>query len=134
MRRKTNRGFTLIEVMIVVIIIAAMASMVAPYLMDVPDRAKIKIARGSMENIGVALKLYRLDAGSYPKDLQTLLVVPPGHTGGYLERDALDPWEQPFRYKYPGAHNPGGYDLNSIGPNKVDDGGTGDDIANWKRD
>ena len=77
---------------------------------------------------------YRLDAGSYPKDLQTLLVVPPGHTGAYLESEALDPWGQPFRYKYPGTHNPGGYDLYSIGPNKVDDGGSGDDIANWKRE
>jgi len=135
--KNERSGFTLIEIMIVVIIIAALASMVTPYLMDIPDRAKAKIARGSIENIGVALKLYMLDTGRYPNDLNSLLSVPPGvagRTSPYLESPPEDPWGSTFKYKFPGAHSKGGFDLWSIGPNKADDSGGNDDICNWKKE
>ena len=138
MRARNHRSaFTLIEVMVVVIIIAALASMVVVNLMGVPDSARKRIARGSMAEIDVALKLYRLETGSYPKELSALRAVPSGvegRTEPYLSGEPLDPWEQQFRYKCPGSHNTTGYDLYSIGPNKVDDNGGTDDIANWKKE
>lgn len=131
-----RRAFTLIELMIVVIIIAALASMVAPRLIDRSDDAKAHIARGDLSNLDVALKLYRLDTGRYPSSEEGLdaLMARPGAVtqwkGPYLERKAQDPWKRPYRYKYPGVHNTGGFDLFSSGGDGQD--GTADDIRNWE--
>lgn len=129
-------GFTLIEVLVVVIILGSLIAIVVPNLMDLPDRAKIQTTQVSMEQIGVALKLYRLDMGSYPKDIIDLTKVPVGIAGRsrpYLENDRApaDSWGSPFVYRSPGVHNPLDYDLYSIGPDKND--GTSDDIVNWKK-
>lgn len=136
--RDPRSAFTLIEIMIVVIILAALAAMVVPYLGDVPDTAKSRIARMDIKSIGTALQLYKLETGSFPKELSALLSVPQGVAGRttkYLMNDPMDPWGAQYKYKCPGGHNnTPGYDLYSTGPNKLDDNGANDDITNWKQD
>ena len=129
-------GFTLIEVLVVGIIIMSLAFMVTPYLMDLPDRMKEKIVWGDMDGIDMALKIYRLETGFYPRGLTSLMSVPPGVKGRkmpYLEREPTDPWGKQYQYKYPGTRSNLGYDLYSAGPDGVPDNGENDDIANWER-
>ena len=125
-----NNGFTLIEVLIVVIIIAALASMVTPFLMGIPDSTKRKIAFGDMRSINTALNVYRLDHGSYPKSLDALRSG--DRAEPYLQIDPIDPWGNKYRYKFPGTVNPIGYDLYSMGPDGVDKGGGDDDVPSWE--
>ena len=126
-------GFTLIELMIVVIIIAALAAMVAPNLIGRSDEAKAKIAQGDLHSLDIALKLYRLDKGAYPtseQGLDVLLAVPGPGREPYLDKPALDPWQRKYLYRCPGAHRPSGYDLSSAGRDGKE--GSDDDIANWQ--
>lgn len=117
--------------MIVVIIIAALASMVVPRLIERSDEAKAHIARGDLSSLDVALKLYRLDTGAYPSEQDGLnaLMTATGK-GPYLEKKPLDPWGRTYVYRYPGRHNTRGYDLFSRGADGQE--GTADDIANWE--
>ena len=130
--RQSKQGFTLIELMIVVIIIAALAAMVAPNLIGRSDEAKAKIARGDLASLKTVLDLYRLDKGSYPtteQGLESLLVSPGPGREPYLEKAALDPWQRKYIYRCPGNHRPASYDLLSIGADGKE--GTEDDIKNW---
>jgi general secretion pathway protein G len=128
-------GFTLIELMVVVIIIAALAGMVLPRVLPVSDEAKRNIAKGDLANISVALKMYRLHNDRYPSTQEGLnaLMAKPGSArnwqGPYLEKRALDPWKRAYQYKYPGTKNTVGFDLWSLGPDEQDGG---DDVANWE--
>ncbi len=135
MKANNRSGFTLVELMIVAIIIAALAGMVLPRIWPASDAAKSHIARGDIAHIEVALKLYRLHHNRFPataEGLQVLLV--PSQAGGwdgpFLEKSAVDPWGQPYRYRFPGTRNPSGFDLWSTGPDQRD--GTADDIVNWE--
>jgi len=131
--RASKTGFTLIELMIVVIIIAALAAMVAPNLIGRSDEAKAKIAQGDLTSLDTVLKLYRLDKGSYPSSeqgLDVLLSAPGPGREPYLEKPALDPWQHKYIYKYPGTHRPASYDLFSAGRDGKE--GTEDDIKNWE--
>ncbi|MDP2905904.1 MAG: type II secretion system major pseudopilin GspG [Candidatus Omnitrophota bacterium] len=133
-------AFTLIELMIVVIIIAALAAMVLPRLSGRSEEAKIAIAQADISsNIAMALKLYDLDNGNYPateQGLAALLIksssspVPLNWKGPYLEKKSIDPWKNPYQYKCPGEHNPSTYDLYSLGKDGVE--GTADDVKNWE--
>lgn len=132
-KRNTN-GFTLIELMVVVIIIAALAGMVLPRVLPASDEAKRNIARGDLANISVAIKMYRLHNDRFPKTdegLDALMTQPASARnwkGPYLERRPLDPWKREYQYRYPGTHNPQGFDLWSLGPDEA----TGeDDVTNW---
>lgn len=135
-----KKGFTLIELMIVVIIIAALAAMVVPRLGSRSEQAKVAVAEADINaNIGLALKLYKLDNGRYPTTSQGLKALlqkptssplPTNWNGPYLEKESLDPWNNVYQYKNPGAHNKDNYDLYSMGTDGTE--GTEDDIKNWQ--
>ena len=138
--RKKSSAFTLIEILIVIIIIAALASMVVPRLSGRSEQAKKAIAEADIRsNLGTALRLYELENGNYPTTAQGLKAlmtkpssdpIPHNWNGPYLENEPVDPWKKPYEYKCPGAHNPMGYDLYTLG--KDGNEGTDDDIGNWK--
>ena len=135
---KNEKGFTLIELMLVVIIIGALVAMVMPRLAGRTEQAKTGAAQADITvNIATALKLYELDNGSYPSDsdggLNALFSKPAGASnwnGPYLEKKPVDPWGREYRYKSPGAHRTYDYDLYSVGRDGVE--GT-DDITNWDK-
>lgn len=134
---KGKRAFTLIELLLVVIIIGALAAMIVPRFTGRGEEAKREIARADiLTNIPTALKLYELDNGDYPASSEGLaaLLSRPGSAnrwkGPYLERKPLDPWDQEYKYKYPGEHRSFDYDLYSVGRDGQE--GTSDDITNWQ--
>lgn len=128
-----RKGFTLIEIMLVVIILGVLAAMVVPRLTGRSDEARKSVAKTDIEsNIPLALDLYEVDTGSYPDDLASLTAAPSGITnwkGPYLKKKPLDPWGRPYTYKYPGDQNEGSYDLSSNGKDGV--AGNEDDVNNW---
>jgi len=133
-----RRGFTLIEIMLVVIIIAALSAMVVPRLVGRSEQAKISIAKADVEShIPTALKLYELDTGSFPTTNQgldslrakpTTSPIPNSWNGPYLDKEPVDPWGNVYVYSSPGKHRPD-FDLSSKGK---DDTSQEDDIINWK--
>jgi len=118
-------GFTLIELMVVVIIIAALAGMVLPRVLPVSDEARAKIAKGDIANISVALKLYRLRHDRFPTTDEGLKTLYPE----FLEKKARDPWKRDYQYRCPGTHDPAGFDLWSLG---ADPNNAADDINSWE--
>lgn len=132
---KTNKGFTLIELMLVVIIISALAAMVLPRLAGRSEQAREAAAKTDVRaNIATALKLYELDNGQFPstsEGLQALLVKPASvnnWNGPYLEKDPIDPWGRKYEYKSPGQNRPQDYDLYSLGNDGQE---SEDDVTNW---
>jgi len=135
------RCFTLIEIMIVVVIIAALAAMVVPRLTGRSEQARVAVAEADINlNIATGLKLYELDNGTFPSTEQGLeaLLEEPGSEptpinwqGPYLQKEPIDPWGNSYDYRYPGTNNPSGYDLFSIGKDRTE--GTEDDVANWRK-
>jgi len=142
---KTTHGFTLIELMVVIVILGILVSFIAPRLMGRPDEAKQVKARVQMESLETAIKLYKLDSGIYPateQGLQALVEQPQTGTlpkkwrkGGYLEKGKVpkDPWGNEFVYLSPGAHQD--YDIISYGADGVPGGEEFDkDINSWEID
>lgn len=137
---KKSFGFTLIEVMVVVVILGILAAVIVPKVMSRPDQARQVRAQQDVMALENALELYRLDNGFYPSTEQGLeaLVKKPAAAplplhwkiGGYLKRVPVDPWGQPYHYLQPGEH--GEIDISSEGkPGSTEEGG--EVIGNWDK-
>jgi len=135
------RGFTLIEILVVIVILGILAALIVPRVMDRPDQARAVAARADIAAIMQGLKLYRLDNGMYPTTDQGLvaLVRKPERgdiprnwkSGGYLERLPKDPWESDYQYLNPGIR--GEVDVFSLGRDRQPGGeGPDADIGSWQ--
>ena len=133
-------GFTLIEVMVVIVILGILASLIVPKIMGRPDEARVIASKQDIASILQALKLYKLDNQRYPTTEQSLqaLVTKPSSppipsnwkTSGYLENLPKDPWGNPYQYLYPGVH--GELDVFSFGADGAAGGEDNDaDIGSW---
>lgn len=136
-----NAGFTLIEVMVVVVILGILASVIVPKIMDNPDKARVVKARNDVQSVKGALDLYKLDNFNYPstdQGLQALVQKPSGSPeapnwkqGGYLDALIKDPWGHEYQYLNPGAHSE--VDVYSLGADGRPGGeGVNADIGNWE--
>ena len=133
------RGFTLIEIMVVIVILGVLAALVVPRVMSRPDEARAVAARQDVAAIMQALKLYRLDNQRYPtteQGLQALVTRPtsggpvPNNWKQYLDRLPVDPWGKPYQYLNPGVR--GEIDVFSFGADGVPGGnGTDADVGSW---
>ncbi len=138
--REQQTGFTLIEIMVVVVILSILAAIVVPKIMGRPDEAREVRVQQDIRALGAALDLYRLDNFTYPttdQGLEALITQPTDlasgskwKAGGYLGRLPKDPWGTPYRYLQPGSH--GDFDIYSLGADGVAGGSdTNQDIGNW---
>jgi general secretion pathway protein G len=131
MDRKSEKGFSLIELIVVMVILALLAGLVGYKYTQRIGVAKSQAAKLQIEKLGGALQMYLLDVGRYPDSLDSLVQNPgiEAWNGPYLEKEMpKDPWGKPYQYRYPGMH--GDYDLFSLGPDGADGGE--DDIVSWK--
>lgn len=135
---QSRKGFTLIELMVVILILGLLAGIVGPRFFGNVAKAKQKAAKTQIEIFGTALDSFRLDMGRYPtsaEGLNALRTKPSdgeGWNGPYLTKELpLDPWGQAYQYVCPGTH--GDYDLYSLGLDKTEGGeGENADVVSWK--
>lgn len=142
-RRRARGGFTLIEILVVIAVIAMLAALVGPSVFQHVGTAKDATARSQIEMLGAALDAYRLDNGRYPTTAQGLAALrtapavdpmPANWRGPYLRKEVpLDPWDSEYLYVSPGEVNVNGYDLVSLGADG-EPGGEGEnaDILSWQ--
>jgi len=143
MYQKMRSGFTLIEIMLVVIIIGILVAMIVPNISGRSEQARKTAARTDIEsNLSTALDLYRMDVGQYPTTEQglsslieepTVSPVPTQWNGPYLKKKKIpkDPWGRDYVYVSPGTHNPESYDLSSLGASGQEGS---DNVTNWEND
>jgi general secretion pathway protein G len=139
-RSVTQRGFTLIEIMVVVVIIGLLAAVIVPQVVDKVDQARVAKAKQDIASLETALTMYRLDNSRYPTTDQGLGALSTQPTdpsirnwrpGGYIKRISKDPWGNDYQYVYPGTRG-GEYDLYSLGADNQPGGeGTDADVGNW---
>jgi len=138
-RLRRSGGFTLIEVMIVVVILAILAAIVVPRVMSAPEKARRTRARADIQAIDSALNMYKLDNYTYPttdQGLKALVTKPttqpvPPNWHQYLPKVPKDPWGKPYKYLYPGTHGGDAFDVWTDGP---PGSGQGHEIGNWNLD
>lgn len=136
-----QKGFTLIEIMVVVIILGILAAFIVPRVANRPEQARLVKAKQDILAIQDALDLYKLDNGFYPSTEQGLkaLILKPNTApmpmnykdDGYLLRIPVDPWGHPYHYQNPGAHNTNGVDIYSFGPSGQATPNSAAIIGNW---
>ena len=140
LQRRTQGGFTLIEIMVVVVILGMLAALVVPQVMSRPDQAKVTVAKGDIKAVAAALDMYKLDNFAYPstqQGLEALVKKPSGspqpknwNRDGYLKRLPKDPWGNDYQYLSPGTQ--GQFDLYSFGADGKPGGSDlNADIGNW---
>jgi len=140
LQRRTQGGFTLIEIMVVVVILGILAALVVPQVMSRPEQAKVTVAKGDIKAIAAALDMYKLDNFAYPstqQGLEALVTKPSGNPqpknwnrDGYLKRLPKDPWGNEYQYLSPGTR--GQFDLYSFGADGKPGGSDlNADIGNW---
>ncbi len=139
-RRKSDEGFTLVELMVVIVIIGLLATIVAINVLPSGDTARIQKAKADIANIEQGLELYKLQVGSYPTTTQglgALIAAPSGvdaaryQAGGYLKKLPNDPWNRPYLYASPGKHSAA--DVWSLGADGKEGGeGVDADIGSWQ--
>ncbi len=137
--RRRRSGFTLIEVMLVLVILVILAGMAVTAIGPMRRRAQINAAKTQVGLVATALDNFDLLTGNYPATDQGLdaLIDPPANLPNadpldwpmLKKRVGLDPWDNPYQYESPGKNNPASYDIWSFGPDEVN--GTDDDIGNW---
>lgn len=141
MKSKNNSGFTLIELMTVIIIIGILAAIVVPKFTGQAEKARMNAAKMEIRNISMALDRYEMENGMFPTTEQGLKAlmekptsspVPRDWTGPYLKDEPKDPWGKLYQYRRPSQNGHPDYDLWSFGADGND--GTQDDISNWKKD
>lgn len=141
MHVRKQGGFTLIEIMVVVVILGILAALVVPQVMSRPDQAKVTVAQGDINAVSAALDMYKLDNFAYPstqQGLDALVERPAGNPqaknwnpDGYLKRLPKDPWGNDYQYLAPGTHGTA-FDLYSLGADGREGGsGLNADIGNW---
>lgn len=137
--RSATKGFTLIELLVVLVILGLLAGLIGPQVMKYVGSSKTKTAHLQIEDLSVALDLYRLELGRYPdtgKGLSALVAAPSGSeywNGPYLRESSvpLDPWGNPYHYRFPGRD--GRYELFSLGADNAEGGdGENADITSWQ--
>jgi general secretion pathway protein G len=140
-RIERQQGFTLIEIMAVVLIIGLLTTLVGIAIIPQIDKGRVTTAKTQIKNLEAALETYRMDNARFPtteQGLHALIEAPPDvrnfQTGGYLreKRIPLDPWGNPYQYESPGTHNDHSFDLWSWGADGAPGGsGTDSDLGNW---
>lgn len=135
--RRRKAGFTLIEMILVIALIALLAGVAVSSVDNIFTNQELKLTQVRLKAFKTPLTTYRIDMGGYPtteEGIKALLEKPATDRGNWKgpyvdgQEALLDGWQSPLQYRYPGTHNPGGYDLYSFGPDKKE---SGDDITNW---
>lgn len=137
-RRRNHAGFTLMEVLLVLVILVVLGAIVVPMVTGIGESANVKAATVQVDALERTIDMYKFETKQFPATLDDLVNEPndpkvaKNWSGPYIKanKELIDPWDNPYKYEAKGKKNSGGYDIWSTGPDGQD--GTADDIGNWK--